>query len=128
MPGVKKHYAQQEQHVPTEPETIPLIHISPTVQRRTSTSFLLDPPSSPHLLEPKSLKRSSSAPPESDDIERLEDQESPSLPPIFSCSSQYSLQDSSITMMRNTGDKKITIYAPPYPLKNKLRYTMHILY
>jgi serine/threonine protein kinase len=111
MPGVKKHYAQLDQGEHAEPKTIPLINISPTVQRRTSFSFLVDAPSfngaASHLLEPKVLKRSSSAPPiESDDLELTEDQESPSLPPIFSCSSQYSPQDSSITIMRNTREQK----------------------
>ncbi|MFJ1268565.1 hypothetical protein ACD661_08375 [Legionella lytica] len=109
MPGVKKHDAQFNN---AELETPILFNVSPTVQRRTSFSFLVDNPlmfkgASSHLLEPRPLKKSSSAPPiESDDLGFSEDQESPSLPPIFSCSSHYSPQDLSITLVRNSGEQK----------------------
>ncbi len=111
MPGVKKHYAQLAQHEHVEPAYAPLVNASPTAQRRTSFSFLVDTPQAlngpyPHL-EPRLLKRSTSAPPvESDNLESSDDQESPSLPPIFSCSAQYSDQDSSVTIIRNTGEQK----------------------
>ncbi|MDR3502401.1 MAG: hypothetical protein P4L79_07445 [Legionella sp.] len=111
MPSLKKHSAQPAENEHSEPKTTP-VNVSPSAQRRTSFSFLVDSPLSlneppAHLLAPKSLKRSSSAPPiESDDLSHLEVQESPSLPPIFSCSSQYFHEDSSITIIRNSGEQK----------------------
>ena len=112
MPSVKKHHGQLAQNEYVESETISLTTVSPTLQRRTSFSFLMDTPlsynrPSSHALESKLLKRSSSAPPiESDDLDLPENQASTFLPPMFSSSAQYSPQDSSITMIRNTGEVK----------------------